>query len=198
MELNKLVEMAKQGDEAAFQEICKRFTGLVKKLAYQSHLRPIAEEAVSIGFLTIVEGVKEYNASRGIPFEGYIQSKLRFAMWNLFKRERGRWEKECTIEAQQEVEQSLFDRLVAKVDIELEIEHKLLMEELMGWIEVLPKKQRQVVLLTLVLEKGLTETSKLLNVSPQAIFNLRHRGIEKLRNAIQFEEKIDKDGVAVR
>ncbi len=186
MKLNKLVEMAKEGDKVAFQEICERFTGLIKKLAYQSHLRPIAEEAMSIGFLTVVEGVKIYNDSMGVPFEGYIQSKLKFAMWNLFKRERGRWEKEYSVEVQQGEDLSLLERLVAGVDIELEIEQKLLTEELMRWIEFLPKKQRQAVLLTLVFEKGLTETSKLLNISPQAVFSLRNRGIAKLRKSMQL------------
>ena len=188
MNLEDLVIEAQGGSEAAFQEVCERFVGLVKKLAYQPHIRPIGEEAIAIGLLTVVESVKNYNDTVGVPFAGYVQSRLKFTMWNLFKRERRRWQSECTVEAEQGEDFTILDQLAGDTNIEDEVEQKLLAGELLKQMEKLPIKQRQAVLFTLLCGKGLTETGKILHITPQGVFNLRNRGIEKLRRTMQLTE----------
>lgn len=53
VDLAALIAQAQQGEEEAFAEICRRFAGLVKKYAFQQHLRPIADEAQAHGWLAI-------------------------------------------------------------------------------------------------------------------------------------------------
>jgi RNA polymerase sigma factor (sigma-70 family) len=182
MELEEYVIKAQNGDEIAFAEICKQFTGLVKKSAYQAHMRPIYEEALSVGYLALVEAIKTFDCSLEIKFAGYAQSKIKFALWNLFKRERNRWQNEVTLEAQQGEERILIDNLASDINIEKQIELKILSNDLLHRMEKLPAKQKQAILLTLVSEKSLTETASLLGVTPQAVYNLKNRGIRQLQS----------------
>ncbi|MBP2634072.1 MAG: Sigma-70, region 4, partial [Firmicutes bacterium] len=59
---------------------------------------------------------------------------------------------------------------------------KILSNDLLHCMEKLPAKQRQAILLTLVSGKSLTETASLLGVTPQAIYNLKNRGIRQLQS----------------
>jgi RNA polymerase sigma factor (sigma-70 family) len=181
MELEQFVIKAQKGDEAAFAEVCKQFTGLVKKSAYQAHIRPIYEEALSVGYLALVEAIKTFDCSLEIKFAGYAQSKIKFAMWNLFKRERNRWQNEFTVETQQGEDSTLIENLASDINIEKQIELKILSNDLLHSMEKLPVKQRQVILLTIASGKSLTETASLLGVTPQAIYSLKNRGIRQLQ-----------------
>jgi len=182
MEVEEYVIKAQNGDELAFAEICKQFARLVKKSAYQAHMRPIYEEALSVGYLALVEAIKTFDRSLEIKFAGYAQSKIKFAMWNLFKRERNRWQNEVTLEAQQGEDSTFIDTLASDINIEKQIELKILSNDLLHRMEKLPAKQRQAILLTLVSGKSLTETASLLGVTPQAIYNLKNRGIRQLQS----------------
>jgi RNA polymerase sigma factor (sigma-70 family) len=181
LELEKMVIEAQEGNAVAFEAICTQFTGLVKKSAYQAHIRTIYEEAVAVGYLALVEAIKTFDCSLEIKFAGYAQSKIKFAMWNLFKRERSRWQNEFTLEAELGEGSTVLDTLADDVNIEKQIELKILSHELLHYMEKLPAKQRQVILLTLVSGKSLTETANLLGITPQAIYSLKNRGIKKLQ-----------------
>ena len=184
MNIEHMVVLAQQGDAEIFSEICKRFTGLVKKSASQAHLRPIYEEAVSVGYLALVEAIQSFDIDLKVSFAGYAQSKIKFAMWNLFKRERNRWQHEAALEAEQGEAYSLLDNLMSDIDIAKEVEIKCLGEDLLQEMERLPAKQRQAILLTLVSGMSLTETAKLLGITPQAVYNLKNRGIEKVQRCM--------------
>jgi RNA polymerase sigma factor (sigma-70 family) len=188
MELEQFVIKAQKGDEAAFAEVCKQFTGLVKKSAYQAHIRPIYEEALSVGYLALVEAIKTFDCSLEIKFAGYAQSKIKFAMWNLFKRERNRWQNEFTVETQQGEDSTLIENLASDINIEKQIELKILSNDLLHSVEKLPVKQRQVILLTIASGKSLTETASLLGVTPQAIYSLKNRGVKKLQALYKKED----------
>lgn len=177
-----MVIEAQKGNAVAFEAICKQFTGLVKKSAYQAHIRTIYEEAVAVGYLALVEAIKTFDLSLEIKFAGYAQSKIKFAMWNLFKKERNRWRNEFTLEAEMGEGSTVLDTLADDMDIEKQIELKILSNELLRCMEELPVKQRQVILLTLVAGKSLIETANLLGVTPQAIYSLKNRGIKRLRS----------------
>ncbi|MBP2630551.1 MAG: putative polymerase, sigma 28 subunit, FliA/WhiG subfamily [Firmicutes bacterium] len=176
-----MVIEAQKGNAVAFEVICKQFTGLVKKSAYQAHIRPICEEAVSVGYLALVEAIKTFDRSLEIKFAGYAQSKIKFAIWNLFKKERSRWQNEFTLEAELGEGSTVLDTLADDMNIEKQIELKILSNDLLHCMEKLPAKQRQVILLTIVSGKSLTETASLLGVTPQAIYSLKNRGIKQMQ-----------------
>jgi RNA polymerase sigma factor (sigma-70 family) len=182
MELSQLVKTAQAGDKQAFQEVCDRFIGLVKKHANKPHLRPIVEEAAAQGWLAVVRAVKSYDEKCGVHFAGYVDSKVKFAIWNLFKKERRRWQEEVLFEgAAKDEEQDAFAQLPDKTNVAQEVELEWLSQELMTAVAALPDKQRQVILQTVVGHSTLKDVAAELGITIQAVFNLRQRGVARLK-----------------
>ena len=184
MELEQLVIQAQAGDQNAFQEICKNFAGLVKKQAFQQHIRPIAGEALSEGNFAVVQAVRVYNPSLGIPFAGFVESRVKYAVWNLFKRERRIWQRELPlVVCNAEDEFDLANTLADERDMEAETMEKVTARDLLGTMQSLPPKQRQVILKTVLAGYTLTEAARELGVTPQAAYNLRKRGLTRLKRS---------------
>jgi len=174
-ELHQLVTQAQQGQTAAFAEICRRFEGLVVKHAFQAHLKSIGEDAKAEGQLAVVEAVRTYNPSSGVPFAGYVESRVRYRMWNLFKRERRRWQQEVTLDESRPEED-------AGIDIAADVETAMLADSIREAIATLPDKQRLVVAATLLGEARLADAAKVLKISTQAVHSLRNRAIARLKS----------------
>jgi len=158
MELQQLIEQAQQGDEHAFQEICLRFAGLVKKYGKQPHLIALGEEAEAEAWLAVVRAVKTFKPDAGVQPAGYIDSQVRYAVWNLFKRERRRWQTETAAEYGGDEEGiTLLDVMATADNTELAVEWKMIAGELQAALLELPQRQSQAVILTLVQRRRLTE-----------------------------------------
>lgn len=188
MQLENLVKKAQQGDNKAFADLCKQFEGLMKKTAGKSYVGTVYEDALSTVYLAFIEAVKTYDGNTGIPFAGYAQSKVKFALWNLFKRERRNWQGELSLESETEQEESFLNQLADDTDIEMQIERKLLAAELFGLLGALPAKQRQVILFTVVAGQSLTEAARQLGVTPQAVCGLKKRAIKELKILAEKED----------
>ncbi len=176
-ELHQLVAQAQQGHSDAFAEICRRFEGLIVKQAVQAHLRSIREDAKAEGLLAVVEAVKTYDPASGVPFAGYVESRVRYRIWNLFKRERRRWQREVLLDESRPEEED-------GIRTEVEVENSLMATAIRRAIEELPDKQRLVVTATLLGEASLAEVARELQVSVQAAHSLRKRAISRLRMEI--------------
>ena len=179
MECNELVKQAQAGDKEAFREVCSRFTGLVKKYAYQSHMRLIAEEAEAQGWLAVVQAVQSYDESCGVHFPGYVDSCVKYATWNLFKKERRRWQEEGQLEGEEGAD--VLASMLDKTDVAGDVEGRWLSQELMVVVALLPDKQRQVIVETVVGKVKLTDIAAELGITPQAVYNLRQRGLARLK-----------------
>lgn len=183
MELSDLVIKAQNGDDEAFSLICRRFAGLVKKHAFQAHLRPLYEDAQAEAWLAVAEAVRTYDRTTGVRFAGYVESKVRYALWNLFKRERRRWQREVLI-ADDEDDETLGGELDipdADTDIAAAVEEKCLQEEVGRAIARLPERQRRAVELTVLEGYRQGEAARLLGVTAQAVHNLQKRGLARLK-----------------
>jgi len=181
VELHELVKKAQAGDALAVDEICLRFTGLVKKYAFQPHICSIAEEAQGQGWLAVVQGIRQYDEQCGVPFAGYIESRVKYAVWNLFKRERRLWQQEGPLDSEQEEGLSILQHLADKADVATEVELQWLSEELMAVIATLPDKQQQVIYKATIEEQRLTKIAMQMGITTQAVFNLRQRGFARLK-----------------
>lgn len=178
-----LVRKAQAGDEQAVCEICERFTGLVKKYAYRPHMRTIVEEALSQGWLEVVQGIRQYDEKSGVPFAGYMESRVKYGIWNLFKRERRRWENEAELDGvgQDEDGLSRLEQLPDGTDVASEVEEQWLSGELIAAVKQLPDRQRQVILRTVWDHGSLTTMAAELGITPQGVYNLRKRGLTSLK-----------------
>lgn len=192
MNIEELV-IAAQAEEAggeAFTEICGRFAGLVKKYAGQAHVASIKDEAMAEGWLAVVTAVSTYEPASGVRFAGYVESRVKYAVWNLFKRERRRWQQEMLPDSGGEDEAGdpvpgLFDGLTAADNVAEEVEMAVLAAELRQAVTSLPEKQRLAIVGTLLNKEKLSAVAAKLNVSPQAVYGLRERGLARLKTHLQ-------------
>jgi RNA polymerase sigma factor (sigma-70 family) len=182
MDLLELVQKAQSGDKAAFYEVCQRFAGLVGKHSHQAHIQVIWEDAQAEGWLAVAQAVRTYDPASGVPFPGYAESRVKYAVWNLFKRERRRWQQEFSFgESGEEDEWDLLAALADDTNIALAVETRILGEEAGKALQDLPEKQRQVVFRTVLQESSLTEIAQEMGVTVQAVYNLRQRGLARLK-----------------
>lgn len=181
MELDQLVARSQQGDEAAFGELYQRFDRLIYKMARQEHVRPIYEEAVCAGKLALVEAVRDYSPLQGTPFSAYVYQKVKFAVWNLFKKERRRWQMELSLSTAIGDVGTLADFIPDSHDFTDEVEKQQAVETVVQQIEKLPEKQRRILKILFIEGKNLTQAAKLLGVSVQAVASLRNRALKKLK-----------------
>jgi len=131
----------------------------------------------------VAEAVGTYDGSAGVPFAGYVAGKVRYAVWNLFKRERRRWQAELPAgddggDDGMAVRLELF---ADNVDVAAEAERRYLRDGLRRAIGRLPERQRQAVVLTLLDHHSLSEAARRLGVTAQAVHSLRKRGLERLK-----------------
>lgn len=190
MSLEQLVTVAQSqgtGSEA-FSEICRRFTGLVKKYANQPHVAGIKEEAAAEGWLAVATAVRSFDPSGGVHFAGYVESKVRYAVWNLFKRERRCWQQEVPLTGSSsegdEAVPGYLDTLPAAQQVEAEVEAGWLAAELRQALDALPDKQRIAIVRTIVGHARLADVAAEQGISPQAVYSLRQRGLERLRKQL--------------
>ena len=77
----------------------------------------------------MVEAIKTFKFDKNVNFAGYADSKVKFAIWNLFKRYKQQWEHEES--AQQEINEScMLDYLSADIDIAEEFTQQMMKEKL--------------------------------------------------------------------
>lgn len=182
MRLDDLVEKAQAGDDEAFSSICQSFEGLVKKHAFQQHMRPIASEALAEGQLAVVQAVRLYDPALGVNFAGFVESRVKYAVWNMFKRERRRWQHEIPLEQGTDENELNFAEVISDGhDMEAEIAEVAVTKEIMDMVRILPEKQCLIIFKTLIEECSLTQVARNLGITPQAAHNLRKRGLARLK-----------------
>ncbi|WP_144351404.1 RNA polymerase sigma factor [Sporomusa termitida] len=182
----ELVIAAQAGDGAAFAEVCRRFAGLVYKYACQPAVAGIKEEAAAEGWLALAGAVQTYDLSTGIPFAGYARQQVRYAVWNLFKRERRRWQREVPLTGgdREDGEYSLLTTLAAPDNVELAAEEAAIAGAVKEALAALPDKQRLVIVATLLGDVRLTEIAARWGITPQAVYGLRQRGLTCLHKQL--------------
>lgn len=190
MNIEQLVIQAQARNEGgeAFAEVCRRFAGLVKKYANQPHVAGIKEEAAAEGWLAVAAAVRTYDPAAGVRFAGYVESRVRYAVWNLFKRERRRWQQELFLTGSTEEEgkerPGLLDTLAAADNVEAEVEANFAVTAVREALALLPDKQQTAVARTLLGEARLADIAAELGVTPQAVYSLRQRGLARLRKEL--------------
>ncbi|HML34206.1 RNA polymerase sigma factor [Sporomusa sphaeroides] len=190
MSIEQLVIQAQAGNEGgeAFAEVCRRFAGLVKKYANQPHVAGIKEEAAAEGWQAVAAAVRTYDPAAGVRFAGYVESRVRYAVWNLFKRERRRWQQELFLTGSTEEEgkerPGLLDTLAAADNVEAEVEANFAVTAVREALALLPAKQQTAVARMLLGEARLADIAAELGVTPQAVYSLRQRGLARLRKEL--------------
>lgn len=82
-----LVPAAQNGGKRSLDTICEAFRPLVLSQINKSSYHAIREDAESIAYCEIIEGVYQYNGDTYSHFAGYIKNKVIWALRNALRKE---------------------------------------------------------------------------------------------------------------
>src|SRR6056297_4358189 len=74
--LTNLVQAAQTGNREALAKLMQQFQPLVLSVAGRYH-NVSREDAVQEGCLSLLECIMRFDATRGVPFTGYVNLKVR-------------------------------------------------------------------------------------------------------------------------
>ncbi|HHY83802.1 MAG TPA: sigma-70 family RNA polymerase sigma factor [Clostridiales bacterium] len=88
IEIVRLVNQAKNGSHHALEKLIARLQPLIYSTIRRHAAGPDWEDLLQEAALVILEGIRDYNETTGIPFLAYIKIKLNFHIYNLCRRQR--------------------------------------------------------------------------------------------------------------
>lgn len=188
--MQEMVLQAQKGDAAAYYAVCCQFRGLVMKHARQGHLAAMREDAESEGWLALAQAVKDFDLSRGVPFAGYAERCVTYRLWNVFKKERRRWQTELPLESERTDDSGsegleLLERIEASDDVAGEAERREQREVLRQALLDLPARQRQAVTATCIGEGRLLDLALAWGVSVQAVHATRKKALLSVKERLR-------------
>ncbi|MBQ9366009.1 MAG: sigma-70 family RNA polymerase sigma factor [Schwartzia sp.] len=176
----RLAAMAQAGDDDAMAELYARYEGLIVKCSHMPYLRTIADDAMGEAMEIFVRSVRSFDASRGVPFPGFMKSMIEMGLYSFFKRERRKWEREVMPFAGEDGETAL-DKIADMRDAIGELESEAAFDAM---LDGLTPRVRAVM--EMLYRDGLTqqETARRLGVSQQAVAAMKSRSIKSIREKI--------------
>jgi len=157
------------------EKVCQQFIPLVKKYAWKYHNS--IQDAESEAWLIIIQAVNTYDPNTGVPLAGYLESKIRYGMFNIWRQEKRRQERF--------VGDDILDRLPAKNNLQMEIEQKQGLDRILDVINRLPPKQRFVIIHSIINHYNLDCIAKVLGVTAQAVCQLKKRALARLKKNLE-------------
>lgn len=174
-----LLRLLSSGDESAFQEFYRRYSGCVYRFALQmSGKSEIAEEVTQDVFMTLIRGAKQYDRQRG-SVAAYLYGIARNFVLRCLERERPY----LTVLDDPENEQA--SRLAGDQDVLGDMTRQEDLDILRRAVLSLPPAYREVVVLCDLHEMDYSEAAGALGCAIGTIRSRLHRArallIEKLR-----------------
>lgn len=180
------VQLAQQGDEQVFAELCRSFNRVIQRYANRSHLRALREEAVAVGQLAVVQAIKSYDAATGVPVGAYVEQRIQYALWNLFKKERKVWQHTVSYDISRTNEDgsssTWLDTIADAFAGEAVTTFAEVQADFRNELQALPHRQQQV-LQGLIAGLTLTEIGSRLHISPQAVYKIKIRAQNRLKKS---------------
>ncbi|MDU2063398.1 MAG: sigma-70 family RNA polymerase sigma factor [Sporomusaceae bacterium] len=187
--LAEQLRLAQSGDKAAFAALCHYFDPLVVHYTRASHLQALGEEALSVARLTVAEAIQCFDKDKNIPFAAYVASRVKYALWNLFKKERHLWQSVFSYDAWDDQDEST-GRIRGEVsdtalfadphNLEDTVIQRLRFDLVQRALKSLSERQ-QLVLKAWALGWSLTEIASSLSLTPQAVSQLKKRSLRRLK-----------------
>ena len=179
----RLVIRAQSGDPTAFSKLYLRYFDRLYSYLRVAVRDPYeAEDIAQEAFLAMLRALPEYDLRMSHPFRVLLFHIARNRSIDHFRKQ-----KPVDVESPQEL-----DRIR---DIDLDADpagafDSLSDSELARYLRRLPATQRQTLVLRYALDFATDEIADVLEITPQAVRNLQHRGLAFLRNRLARDEKI--------
>lgn len=190
------LEQLKTGSEEARNKLIEHNLRLVAHVVrkYESSGEDM-EDLISIGAIGLIKAIKTYNEERGVRLATYaarcIENEVLMHLRNIkkLKKEVSLYDPIGYDKEGNEI--SLIDVLTTDNEIVELVEIKLQEEKIRGKIDILSKRERQVIEMRYGLFDGLKETqreiAKKLNISRSYVSRIEKRALKKLIKEISAE-----------
>lgn len=94
MTIHEMVLESQRGNAEVLAELCEKFQGLFFRAARQRHLRTVFEDALQAARESFLRAVRDFDATLGVPFEGFVKRRIYGDLHTFFRRERAYWQRE--------------------------------------------------------------------------------------------------------
>lgn len=164
-----LVRRAQEGEVAAFEDLYRHFFVPVYRYAAFRLPREVAEDTVADIFVKAWEKLHRYKERRGVPFGAWLFRIARHAVIDVYRSHRGF----------EEVSEDLPDP-----DSHNHPSHALEQQEILRVVRralaALPRRYREVLVLTFVAELPHSEVARILRMTEGGVRVLKLRALRKL------------------
>ena len=178
--MQKLVAQAKEGDTEAFAQIYDHFFLPVYRYAAFRVPREVAEDVTADIFVKAWEKLHTYKSQHKVPFGAWLFRIARHSVIDVYRSQRGFDEVPETLP-----DTDVFNRAETRAERNetLAIVRKAL--------DQLPKRYREVLLLTYVSELPYSEVARVLRMTEGGVRILKLRALRKLEAILPPEMGFD-------
>lgn len=155
------------------ETLCQQFLPLVKKYARKYRF---LEDAEQEAWLILVQAIHSYNPAMKVPLAGYLESKIKFEMFNFCRSERGRQQKV--------VNDISLTNLPADDAPELLVEQKFLIKSIQRCIRQMPLKQQYVLVRNIINQYKLNRIAYDMGITTSAVYQLKKRALARLKKVL--------------
>lgn len=186
-DIQDLAVQAKNGKEEAAAELIARLKPLIYASARRYYFgEGEQEDLLQEGCLKLLELLKKFDMSRGIPFLGYAKVHLKY-----FYMEKGKHsKKEAALYILESLSEDGRTCIEGIPDADMPIEEKLIQREVQKSlgeaIQKLSVHQRRVISLYYGQGMDMRQIAKYLRVHYQTVVKTKERGLKRLREELKI------------
>ena len=175
-ELKELVARAQDGDTEAFGQIYDRFFTPIYRYTAFRLASDVAEDVTADIFLKAWEKLHTYKIHRGVPFGAWLFRIARHSVIDAYRRHRGFEEISDTI-----ADPDAFNRA------DTQTHRNDALRIVRGAIAQLPRRYREILLLSFVSELPHNEIARVLHMTEGGVRILKLRALRKLESLLPPE-----------
>lgn len=184
---DQLIEAARTGSTGAGSQLYEYYLGLIRREARQRYLAApgLRDETEAIASLAFVEAAHDYDASQGVHFAAFLQSRIKGALYMAFCRTRRYLDRTSHPDQDSSAEKDCWSIYVdAQAAQESHEEAVCRREILRQAMQILSEKEKRLLQLIYWEDMPLKKIAAGRHVSPQCISRQKQRILQKLRDAL--------------
>lgn len=187
---DQLIAAARTGDPDAAAQLYGYYRGLLRREAQARYLSApgLREETESIASLAFAEAMHDYDASRGVHFAAFLQSRVKGALYMAFCRMRRYLDRTSHPDQDSSVKSWQSSYVAAQTAQESHEEAVCRREILRHAMQLLSEKEKRLLQLVYWEDVPLKKIAARLHVSPQYISKQKQRILQKLRDALSEKD----------
>ena len=182
-ELNSLLALSRRGDIEAKEKLVFKLKPLILT-SIKKYYNKVGEydDLVQEGYEIILEGIEEFDETKGVHFLGYIKLKLKYHYLNKYKKV----ENYCSLntpigDGEIEILDTIEGEEIDPLDNLLQLETG---EDLRKAINFLTKRQKQIIIEFYINQLSIPEIAQKLNISYRTVVNTKINAINNLKKTM--------------